>query len=79
MRQNHEADIGILNAMIDAIFDREIGHYSLGAIDKKIGVKTIRDKIDLELEDLHFATADEAKQHLDQVKASYDQTPGTYA
>lgn len=79
MRQNHEADVGTLKAMIVAIFDRKIGHYPLDAIDKKIGLKTIRDKIDRELKDLHFATADEAKQHLDQVKASYEQTPGTYA
>jgi hypothetical protein len=76
MSQNHEADVGILKATIDAIFDREIGHYPLGAIDKKIGVKTIRDKIDLELKDLHFATVDEAKQHLDQVKASYAEVKG---
>lgn len=71
MSHNHEADVGILKAAADAICNREIGHYPVGDIDKKISVKTVIEKINLELKDLHFADAKEAEHHLNQAKASY--------
>jgi len=71
MSQNHEADVGIFKATIDAIRGREIGHYPVGDIGKTISVKTVIEKINIELKDLHFADAKEAEHHLAQAKASY--------
>jgi hypothetical protein len=71
MSQNHQADVGIFKATIDALCNREIGHYPVGDIDKKISVKTVIEKINLELKDLHFADVKQAEHHLSQAKASY--------
>jgi len=73
MNENQEAGNGIFKATIGAILGREIGHYPVGEIDKKISVKTVIQRINDELASLKFANAADAAHHLDQAKASYDE------
>lgn len=73
MSQNHEADVGIFKATIDALRGREIGHHPVGDIDKQISVKTVIARINDELKDLGFDNVEQAEHHLAQAKAGYEE------